>query len=77
LQRDGVGKLSILGELLENNDSTQGGSKEREDMIKNVAAAAYVGTYLNRPPQCLDADCENMKPLLALYALMLIAKDGA
>ncbi|KAJ7366976.1 cytochrome P450 [Mycena albidolilacea] len=40
--RDGVGKLSILGELLENNDSTQGGSKEREDMIKNVAAGAYV-----------------------------------
>ncbi|KAF8158874.1 cytochrome P450 [Mycena galopus ATCC 62051] len=38
--RDGVGRSSVLRELLENND-TQGGCKERESMIKDVTALAY------------------------------------
>ncbi|KAF8158909.1 cytochrome P450 [Mycena galopus ATCC 62051] len=38
--RDGTGKPSVLRELLENND-VRGGSREREDMIKDVAAVAY------------------------------------
>ncbi|KAF8181910.1 cytochrome P450 [Mycena galopus ATCC 62051] len=38
--RDGVGRSSVLRELLENND-THGGSKEREEMIKDVTAVAY------------------------------------
>jgi len=40
--RDGVGRSCILRELLEDNDA-QGGSKEREKMIKDVAANAYIG----------------------------------
>ncbi|KAF7365092.1 O-methylsterigmatocystin oxidoreductase [Mycena venus] len=38
--RDGGGRLSVLGELLEHND-THGGSRERETMIKDVTAVAY------------------------------------
>ncbi|KAF8158899.1 cytochrome P450 [Mycena galopus ATCC 62051] len=38
--RDGNGRSSVLRELLESND-TQGGSKERENTIKDVAAVAY------------------------------------
>ncbi|KAF7365093.1 O-methylsterigmatocystin oxidoreductase [Mycena venus] len=38
--RDGVGRLSVLGELLEHND-THGGSQQREAMIKDVTAVAY------------------------------------
>ncbi|KAJ7669227.1 cytochrome P450 [Mycena polygramma] len=40
--KDGVGKLSILAELLEDHDA-HNGSKEQETMIKDVAAMAYSG----------------------------------
>ncbi|KAJ6585111.1 cytochrome P450 [Mycena capillaripes] len=38
--RDGVARLSVLGELLEQND-VHGGSKEQETMMKDVTATAY------------------------------------
>ncbi|KAF7365091.1 Cytochrome p450 [Mycena venus] len=38
--QNGVGRLSVLGELLEYNDG-HGGSEEREEMIKDVVATAY------------------------------------
>ncbi|KAF8158761.1 cytochrome P450 [Mycena galopus ATCC 62051] len=41
--RDGVGRSCVSRELLEDNDA-QGGSKEREKMIKDVGATAYIGT---------------------------------
>ncbi|KAJ7928088.1 cytochrome P450 [Mycena leptocephala] len=41
--RDGVGGLSVVGQLLERNDVTHGGSEEQEKMIKEVAATAYAG----------------------------------
>ncbi|KAF7362318.1 O-methylsterigmatocystin oxidoreductase [Mycena venus] len=40
--RDGVGRSSVLRELLERNDA-QGGSSEQETMIKDVTAIAYAG----------------------------------
>ncbi|KAJ7505167.1 cytochrome P450 [Mycena galericulata] len=40
--RDGVGRFSVLAELLERYDSL-GGSEAQEKMIKEVAATAYVG----------------------------------
>ncbi|KAF8158963.1 cytochrome P450 [Mycena galopus ATCC 62051] len=40
-QRDGVGRSSVLRELLEDNDNTHNGSEAREQMIKDVAAVAY------------------------------------
>ncbi|KAF8216822.1 cytochrome P450 [Mycena galopus ATCC 62051] len=40
--RDGIGRSCVLRDLLEDNDA-QGGSKEREKMIKDVAANAYIG----------------------------------
>jgi hypothetical protein len=41
-----VGGLSVVGQLLEHNDVTHGGSEEQEKMIKEVAAAAYAGRYI-------------------------------
>jgi hypothetical protein len=43
LQRDGVGRPSVLRELLEQND-LHGNSKQQEQMIKDVAAIAFAGT---------------------------------
>ncbi|KAJ6585088.1 cytochrome P450 [Mycena capillaripes] len=40
--RDGVGRSSVLSQLLEHNDA-HGGSREQETMIKDVTAAAYAG----------------------------------
>ncbi|KAF7348408.1 hypothetical protein MSAN_01794900 [Mycena sanguinolenta] len=39
--RDGVGRSSVLSELLDHNDTQYDGSREREEMIKNVAGIAY------------------------------------
>ncbi|KAJ7928082.1 cytochrome P450 [Mycena leptocephala] len=39
--RDGVGGLSVVGQLLERNDALHGGSQEQENMIKEVTAVAY------------------------------------
>ncbi|KAF8158888.1 cytochrome P450 [Mycena galopus ATCC 62051] len=46
--RDGVGRASVLRELLEEND-THGGSRERENIIKEVAAIAYAGAADTTP----------------------------
>jgi hypothetical protein len=43
LQRDGVGRPSVLRELLEQND-LHDNSKQQEQMIKDVAAVAFAGT---------------------------------
>ncbi|KAF8158897.1 cytochrome P450 [Mycena galopus ATCC 62051] len=43
--RDGVGRSSVLRELLENNDA-QGGCKEQESMVKDVTALAYAASTL-------------------------------
>ncbi|KAF7348403.1 O-methylsterigmatocystin oxidoreductase [Mycena sanguinolenta] len=39
--RDGVGRSSVLSELLDHNDTQYGGSREREEMIKSVTGLAY------------------------------------
>ncbi|KAF7348418.1 Cytochrome P450 [Mycena sanguinolenta] len=40
--RDGVGRSSVLSELLYHNDTQYGGSREREETIKNVTGIAYL-----------------------------------
>ncbi|KAJ7675706.1 cytochrome P450 [Mycena polygramma] len=56
--RDGVGKLSILAQLLDDHD-THNGSKEQETMIKEVTAIAYSGAA-DTTSSVLDTFCMDM-----------------
>ncbi|KAF7348415.1 Cytochrome p450 [Mycena sanguinolenta] len=62
--RDGVGRSSVLSELLYHNDTQYDGSREREEMIKNVAGIAYA------------AAAETTSAILVLFIMAMAMNPG-